>query len=188
VLRSLPKDGEPHAKTVKGASLLWCSVCRQWTTGAKEHLTEKHVRRDRPSNATPQPPSEATTPPVVPTPPTPTLGGLASADSDLYQGGGLHLSDGLFIGQLTVPPMTPPTTSTVCANAFFHVAPTATESTSESTELIGTSGPYLLKTREPSQEREPTSQATFGTYMLFDNATVATPSNEMNTFLTRIAV
>jgi hypothetical protein len=38
-----PKDGEPHTRTEKGNTKTLCKHCRQWTTGARMHLTEEHV-------------------------------------------------------------------------------------------------------------------------------------------------
>jgi hypothetical protein len=42
-IRTPPKDGESHTKTVKGETQKWCKRCRRWTVGARSHLTDEHV-------------------------------------------------------------------------------------------------------------------------------------------------
>jgi hypothetical protein len=176
--RSQPKEGEPHTKTVNGASQSWCNICRRWTKGTKEHLTEKHVRRDvnapAPSPAPPPaPPSEAPAP-------APALGGLAASDSQ--PGGNLFLQSGLFVGQLTdmndeeAPAqadevsandaVTSADDPTMCPEDLFHVAANS----------LG-----LDESSKHMNHEEAQSHKTLGIYML------ATTSGEMTSFLMRVA-
>ena len=39
------KDGESLAKTINGQECTWCDKCRLWTSGEKQHTTEKHKLR-----------------------------------------------------------------------------------------------------------------------------------------------
>jgi hypothetical protein len=93
--RTPPSDGAPTTKMVGGVSQTWCSKCRLWTKGAKEHTTAKHVRGG---------PDAATTPAAAPAPVAVGSGGtitgaLASgASEDTYSGGRLTFNGGLFLG------------------------------------------------------------------------------------------
>jgi hypothetical protein len=160
--RTAPKGGEPHTKTVDGESQSWCRHCRRWTTGDKEHLSVKHVRR-KPPDAAPEAnaPSPAPTPaPGADTEP-PLVGGLAA-----YPGGTLHLHGGLLgLGQLNEAPTDAASQSlvndpSICPEDFFHVSGAP---------------------EEQSEESVLDSSKTFGIYTV-------TPSNcEMSGFLRRIA-
>ena len=125
--RTPPKDGEPHTKTVDGASHSWCSICRRWTTGSKEHPTDKHVRRDRPSTGSAPAPAPTPVPAPSPSPtpaPVPSIGGMAS-----YNGGVLSLQGGLFLGQLAevsenvLPQVLPQdlVDPCICSDDFFQL-------------------------------------------------------------------
>lgn len=184
-LRSPPKESEPHTKTIKGASHSWCAICRRWTTGDKEHSTEKHVRRERPSLGTVQPPARPAPAPA----PAPAVGGLASSGTNSYHGGGLHLSGGLFLGQLVetdpVPVTSPTPDPSICLDDFFHVESTESTPPSESNE---SSGMPLLRS-EQGEHSGPGMHETFGIYMLTSgNSAVTTSTAEMKTFLTRVSV
>jgi hypothetical protein len=123
-----------------------------------------------------QPPPDK---PKTVAPPGPNIGGLTSTDSNLYQLGGLHLSVGLFLGSLVIPPTSPTATSTICHDDFFHVELQDVASPSKSFDLTGTT--HLVT------ERRPSSHETFGIYMLStgNGAVTTAPSNEMNTFLSQ---
>jgi hypothetical protein len=121
--RAPPKKGEPHTKTVDGASQSWCNICRRWTTGEKEHSTGKHVRRSDRSYSGPDSSAPADAPAPAPAPaPSPSpgpgavIGGLAT-----YHGGSLHLQSGLFVGQLVEASEPSPSEDPgICPEDFFH--------------------------------------------------------------------
>lgn len=37
-----PKEGEAHKKIIDGKECSYCSKCRRWTFGSKQHTTEEH--------------------------------------------------------------------------------------------------------------------------------------------------
>jgi hypothetical protein len=161
--RTPPKDGDPQVRTVDGASQSWCSICRRWTTGKKEHPTSKHVRRDR---ASPETAAEAASPAPAPAPAT-AVGGMAASGVEPYHGGSLQLQlhGGLLgMGQLVEESDTSAIESTIedpslCHDDFFHL----TEGPVEETEL-----PMVL--------------GSIGLY------TVSAAPSEMEAFLTRVAI
>jgi hypothetical protein len=189
-LRIAPASGQPQVKMIEGASHSWCSICRRWMTGAKEHVTSKHVRgkeRTRPEEGTPTPEAE------------PVVAALAVVEADAvedtpYNGGGLHLHGGLFVAQLsehTGPNGTssPSPAATICRDDFFHVAGQLLESPQSTLQsaspALPTAPPRLLTEAQPSS-----SHRTFGIYALSSSSgppEISTTS-EMNTLLTRVAL
>ena len=147
--RTPPKDGAPHTKVVNGASQSWCSICRRWTTGSKEHPTAKHVRRERPPSESTSTPAPASAPAPAPSlasapAPAPAIVGLAS--SQLYQGGSLSLQSGLFMGQLAEinePRIVNTADPTVCPEDFFHLAEDG-EQPEEATKATDSLGIYKV--------------------------------------------
>jgi transcriptional regulator NrdR family protein len=126
-----PKDGEPQTKTIDGASQSWCGVCRRWTKGDKEHLTAGHVRRERAAPGPGPTPAPAPAPAPAQAPVlAPAVGGLEG--STPYNGGSLHLQNGLFVGTLAAVGMNNTShpnlgarkvaDASICPDDFFHVA------------------------------------------------------------------
>jgi hypothetical protein len=93
--RVAPAEGAPATKVVNGVSFSWCSRCRYWTKGAKEHTTATHVRRSPGATET------AAAPVSVPAPVTTSIAGVAAAatsTSDRYDGGRLRINGALLFG------------------------------------------------------------------------------------------
>jgi hypothetical protein len=190
-LRTPPATGQAQVKMIDGASHSWCSICRRWMTGAKEHVTSKHVRgKERNPEETPTPEAE------------PVVAALAVAEDVAegtpYNGGGLHLHGGLFVAQFSehtgsndTASTSPAAASTICQDDFFHVAGQVEshESDLQSASPAPSTGLPRLLTGKAS-EAQPSSHRIFGIYALSSSSgspEVSTAS-EMNTLLTRVAL
>jgi hypothetical protein len=51
-VRTPPKEGEPHTKTVDGTVMKWCKKCGRWTKGDKMHSTEEHKPKNERGGST----------------------------------------------------------------------------------------------------------------------------------------
>jgi len=103
--RVAPADGAPETKTVEGKEYSFCTRCRKWQTGPKQHTTIEHVvRRPAPAPAPAPPPPPPPAAPAnpqgnaareqPPAPPPPEAGQVAQERPRL------SLMGGLFMGAL----------------------------------------------------------------------------------------
>jgi hypothetical protein len=170
-----PKDGEPQTKTVDGTPQSWCGVCRCCTKGDNEHLTAGYVHRERGAPGASPAPAPAPAPVLAP-----AVGGLASATP--YNGGSLHLHNGLFVGKLAEMATErnpnlgendgPVDDPSICPDDFFHVA--GRESGRPEPSKEGESHKLFVATTSNGSDNVP-------------NNVLSNRSNPMTDFLTSVA-